>query len=117
MQWLYLGFPLGALLPVIPWYLAKLYPNHKKFLAKLSIPLLLDGAMMAPQVPTNVLITGFLSAWLSQRVALRRYPEWYERYSGSSEASGRCVLHNSLIVLLKTLYSQLLWTLERLFKP
>lgn len=43
--------------------------------------MLLDGANMAPQVPTNVLISGLLSAWASQRYALRKHPRWYEKYS------------------------------------
>jgi len=37
--------------------------------------------MLAPQVPTNVIITGFLSAWASQRFALRKHPKWYEKYN------------------------------------
>lgn len=43
----------------------------------------LSGMMSAPEIPTNVLISGFLSAWLSQRYALKKYPEWYEKYSKS----------------------------------
>ena len=70
-------------MPVIPRYLCRKYPNHKKWLRKIMVPLILDGSMSAPQIPTNVLITGFLSAYLSQRFALRKHPKWYEKYSQS----------------------------------
>lgn len=49
------------------------------------VPLVLDGSMSAPQIPTNVLVTGFLSAYLSQRYALRKHPKWYEKYSKFNE--------------------------------
>lgn len=41
---------------------------------------------MAPQVPTNVLISGFLSAWASQRYILRKHPKWYEKYSEQTDS-------------------------------
>lgn len=34
---IYLGFPLGAILPVIPWYLSKKYPKSKLWKA-VSLP-------------------------------------------------------------------------------
>ena len=79
---LYLGFPIGAVLPVIPWYLSKRYPKQR-FWKKLSLPLILDGSAMAPQVPTNTIVMGLLSAWASQRYALKKHPRWYEKYSQS----------------------------------
>lgn len=50
-------------------------------LSKISMPLFMDGTTLSPQTPTNVIITSFLAAWLSQWYALRKHPKWYEKYS------------------------------------
>lgn len=100
---LYLGFPLGVLLPLIPWYLYKKHPRlgKKLHLDKLSFPLILHAAIEPPQIPTkcvlaifhytmilfsnkslgSVIISGFLSAFASQYWAKRYHPRWFEDYN------------------------------------
>ncbi len=46
-QWLYLGFPLGAIAPLILYQLHKRYPD-KKF-NKIVVPLICNGANTIPQ--------------------------------------------------------------------
>ncbi|KAG0145764.1 hypothetical protein CROQUDRAFT_45326 [Cronartium quercuum f. sp. fusiforme G11] len=76
---LFWGFPIGVLLPFIPWFLAKRYP--KVPWKNLSIPLLLHGSIIPPQIPTNIITCGLLAAFLSQYWALRYRSKWFEKYN------------------------------------
>ncbi|EGG06337.1 putative oligopeptide transporter [Melampsora larici-populina 98AG31] len=76
---LFWGFPIGAILPFIPWVLAKWYPRVQW--KKLSIPLLLHGSIIPPQIPTNIITCGLLAAFFSQYWALRYRPKWFEKYN------------------------------------
>ncbi|EHS63910.1 OPT family small oligopeptide transporter [Puccinia graminis f. sp. tritici CRL 75-36-700-3] len=76
---LFWGFPIGALLPIIPWFMSR--NNPKSVWRTLSIPLFLHGAITPPQIPTNVIGVGFLSAFLSQYWALKYRPKWFEKYN------------------------------------
>ncbi|KAH9821600.1 putative oligopeptide transporter [Melampsora americana] len=76
---LFWGFPVGVILPFIPWVLAKWYPRVQW--KKLSIPLLLHGSIIPPQIPTNIIACGLLAAFLSQYWALRYRPKWFEKYN------------------------------------
>lgn len=49
---LYFGFLIGFLLPVVPWLLNKRFP--RKWWQQINFPVLLHGAGLPPQVPTNV---------------------------------------------------------------
>jgi hypothetical protein len=46
-QWLYLGFPLGFIGPIILYQLHKRYPHWS--LDKVAIPLICNGANTIPQ--------------------------------------------------------------------
>lgn len=61
---------------------------------------ILSGMMSAPETPTNVLISGFLSAWLSQRYVMKKYPKWYEKYSKQRDIPLSSVLDISFWRLL-----------------
>lgn len=76
---LFWGFPIGAMLPFIPWALAKRYPRVQW--KRLSIPLLLHGSIIPPQIPTNIIACGLLAAFLSQYWALRYRAKWFEKYN------------------------------------
>ncbi|EGG08410.1 uncharacterized protein MELLADRAFT_124190 [Melampsora larici-populina 98AG31] len=105
---LLLGIPLGFVLPLIPWYLSKKVPRiaWKYF----SVPLFLHGAIQAPRNPNNVIIGGFLCAYLSQYWALRRRTAWFHDYnyilSGALDA-GTSV--NALVVYLLGLHARESW--------
>ncbi|PLW06393.1 hypothetical protein PCANC_23848 [Puccinia coronata f. sp. avenae] len=76
---LFWGFPIGALLPIIPWIMSR--NNPKSAWRQLSIPLFLHGAITPPQIPTNVIGVGFLAAFMSQYWALKYRPKWFEKYN------------------------------------
>ncbi|KAI9625388.1 hypothetical protein KEM48_010960 [Puccinia striiformis f. sp. tritici PST-130] len=76
---LFWGFPIGALLPIVPWYMSR--NNPKSVWRKLSIPLFLHGAITPPQIPTNVIGVGFMAAFFSQYWALKYRPKWFEKYN------------------------------------
>lgn len=92
-HYLYWGFLLGAVLPFIPWFLHKRAQRiqarmldqpstGKRFPWRhIALPILIHGAGTPPQVPTNIITTGFFVAWLSQRWARQHHPEWFERYN------------------------------------
>lgn len=81
--YLYAGFPIGALLPLIPWVLHKraLRKNPKStFWKQVSVPLVLHGSIIAPQTPLNVIIPGFVASFLSQYYALRYHTKWSDKF-------------------------------------
>ena len=82
---LYYGFLLGALAP-IPFYF--LHTRYSKVLSKYGInlsqvafPILLHGMNAAPQTPTNIILSGFIAAYLSQKWAKEKKPKWFARYN------------------------------------
>lgn len=116
------GFLLGALLPVIPWYLYKRTGN--RFWRQISVPLILHGVSRAvgdpstaadhlsliqqsispPQTPTNVLIPSFLASFASQFWALRYHARWFEKYCyvlSSALDAGTSI--NALVIYLFSL--------------
>ncbi|KAA1133450.1 hypothetical protein PGTUg99_012769 [Puccinia graminis f. sp. tritici] len=78
-KYLYLGIPLGAVLPFIPWYLSKRYPKWSwEFF---SVPLFLHGSIQPPRQPNNIIVGGFLCAYVSQYWALRKRPAWFHNFN------------------------------------
>lgn len=82
---LYYGFLLGALAP-IPFYY--LHTRHGKFFSKyglnlsqVAFPILLHGMNAAPQTPTNIILSGFIAAYLSQKWAKEKKPKWFAKYN------------------------------------
>ncbi|PLW21798.1 hypothetical protein PCANC_02927 [Puccinia coronata f. sp. avenae] len=78
-KYLYLGIPLGAVLPFIPWYLSKRYPRWSW--EYFSVPLFLHGSIQPPRQPNNIIVGGFLCAYASQYWALRKRPMWFHNYN------------------------------------
>ena len=70
-------FLYGAIAPVVPWLLNKRYP--RKWWKLVHFPVMLYGAGVPPQTPTNIIIGGFTVAWLSQSYARRHHPKWFAR--------------------------------------
>ncbi|KAM0786339.1 hypothetical protein ACM66B_001811 [Microbotryomycetes sp. NB124-2] len=96
---LYLGFAIGALLPFVPWLIYKRTGN--RFWRRLSIPLVLHGSIGPPQLPTNVIIPGFLVGFASQFWAFRYRPKWFEKYNyvlSSALDAGTSI--NALVIYL-----------------
>lgn len=84
---LYWGFVIGALAPV-PFYLVHRRSNARAWLAKYGIhldcvamPVFIHALAEAPQVPTNVILSGALVAYASQKWARTKHPKWFEKYN------------------------------------
>ncbi|KAK4050273.1 hypothetical protein OIV83_003594 [Microbotryomycetes sp. JL201] len=96
---LYLGFAIGAVLPFLPWFIYKRTGN--RFWRRLSVPLVLHGSIGPPQLPTNVIIPGFLVGFASQFWAFRYKPKWFEKYNyvlSSALDAGTSI--NALVIYL-----------------
>lgn len=78
-KYLYLGIPLGAVLPFIPWYLSKRYPKWSW--EYFSVPLFLHGSIQPPRQPNNIIVGGFICAYVSQYWALRKRPVWFHNFN------------------------------------
>jgi len=78
-KYLYLGIPLGAVLPFIPWYLSKRYPRWSW--EYFSVPLFLHGSIQPPRQPNNIIVGGFICAYVSQYWALRKHSTWFHKYN------------------------------------
>lgn len=77
---LYWGFCIGLLLPLIPWIMIKRNPKSRLW-KNVSIPLILHGAIAPPQLPTNIIISGFVASFTSQYYALRYHSKWFDKYN------------------------------------
>lgn len=70
-------FPLGAVLPIIPWKLNKLYPSP--FWHLINVPLL--SSMIGPGRVQNYLICSTIVSWFFQNYIFRRYHGWWTKYN------------------------------------
>jgi len=128
---LYYGFLLGALAPVGPWLLHKFFSKRRSqsprrfpltktggsllpavvtritnFVTdfpydRIAWPIIFHGAGAPPQIPTNIITSGFIAAYLSQNWARRRHPGWFAKYNYVLSAAldaGASI--NALIVFL-----------------
>ena len=74
-------------LPLIPWLLHRYHVRHalKKskdtIYSRIVIPILLHGAIAPPATPTNIMLGGFVCAFLSQKWMRERYPHWFRKYN------------------------------------
>ncbi|GAA6032208.1 hypothetical protein JCM8097_007126 [Rhodosporidiobolus ruineniae] len=105
---LYWGFLIGALLPLVPWLIYK--RTGKSIWKRVNVPLVLHGAIAAPQTPMNVLIPGFIVSFLSQFYALRYKPGWFEKYCyvlSSALDAGTSI--NALAIYLLGISSFYVW--------
>ncbi|KAK0553947.1 hypothetical protein OC845_000936 [Tilletia horrida] len=121
---LYYGFLLGAVAPVGPWLLHRyfmrrrsrtgLHPPGTTSLShrlgnaianfpydRVAWPIIFHGAGAPPQLPTNIIASGFIAAYLSQSWARRKHPGWFAKYNYVLSAAldaGASI--NALIVFL-----------------
>ncbi|WWC91168.1 OPT family small oligopeptide transporter [Kwoniella dendrophila CBS 6074] len=75
---LYLGFLLGALVPIACFYGHKRWPGYK--LNKVVFPIICSGATLIPQYPTNVILTSIIVAVLSNSYFAKKYPKTHGKY-------------------------------------
>ncbi|WFD02369.1 hypothetical protein MOBT1_001051 [Malassezia obtusa] len=84
---LYWGFALGVLIPLVPWLLHKRLERVKRMVlresvfSKTVVPIILHGAIAPPATPTNIILGGLVCAYLSQKWARERHPEWFAKYN------------------------------------
>lgn len=104
---LYYGFAVGAVLPLIPWWLHR--RTRISALTKVAWPIIFHGAGAPPGVPTNVIMSGFFLSWLSQKHMREKHAKWFEMYNYVLSAAldaGASV--NALVIFLLTI-SVLKW--------
>ena len=68
---------VGALMPVIPWYLNKKFPS--KYWKLINVPLLCS--FQGPGSIQNFFIIPVVVAYIFQYHIRRNHPSWYERYN------------------------------------
>ncbi|KIK94588.1 hypothetical protein PAXRUDRAFT_827828 [Paxillus rubicundulus Ve08.2h10] len=71
-------FLLGVVLPVIPWYLAKKYPNS--FFHFVYMPLIVAGSAIPPATAANY-VPWAIIGFIFQRVIRRRHFSWWAKYN------------------------------------
>ncbi|KAJ3310946.1 hypothetical protein HDV04_004552 [Boothiomyces sp. JEL0838] len=74
---LLLGFPIGFLLPFIPWYLNKVSP--KKFWKYVNIPLLTIGFHAGSNQAT--VVVPFLISYIFNVVVFKYRRQWWDKYN------------------------------------
>lgn len=102
---LYWGFALGVLIPLVPWLLHKRLERVKRMVlresvfSKTVVPIILHGAIAPPATPTNVrawlmqiILGGLVCAYLSQKWARERHPEWFAKYKCVCVLTQLCAL-------------------------
>ncbi|ORY28793.1 OPT oligopeptide transporter protein-domain-containing protein [Naematelia encephala] len=75
---LYLGFLLGAIVPVGCWLAHKRWPRMK--FNKVVFPIICSGATIVPQYPTNIITTGLILAVIVNGWFAKRYPDFHGKY-------------------------------------
>ncbi|WRT69105.1 OPT family small oligopeptide transporter [Kwoniella shivajii] len=75
---LYLGFLLGAIVPVACWWGHRRWPGYK--LNKVVFPIICSGATIVPQYPTNIILTSLIVAILSNSYFAKKYPKTHGKY-------------------------------------
>ncbi|ODN97275.1 OPT family small oligopeptide transporter [Cryptococcus wingfieldii CBS 7118] len=75
---LYLGFLVGAVVPVGLWLAHRRWPRHK--LNNVVLPIICSGATVIPQYPTNIILTSLLTAVFVNSWFAKRYPQIHSQY-------------------------------------
>ncbi|WVQ74390.1 OPT family small oligopeptide transporter [Cryptococcus sp. DSM 104548] len=75
---LYLGFLVGAAVPIGLWMAHKRWPEYK--LNKVVFPIICSGATVIPQYPTNIILTSLLAAVFVNSWFAKRYPQIHSQY-------------------------------------
>jgi len=72
-------FLLGAVVPLISWYLMKLYPNS--FMRYVNVPLILGGTSLIPPATAVNYVPWAIVGFIFQYVIRRRYFSWWAKYN------------------------------------
>ncbi|WFC99208.1 hypothetical protein MYAM1_001952 [Malassezia yamatoensis] len=119
---LYYGFALGVLIPFIPWLLHKRKERIKRTIlrdsifSKTVVPIILHGAIAPPATPTNIILSGLICAFLSQKWAREKHPEWFAKFNYVLSAAldaGSSI--NALTVFLMSITVFRWWGLPHMF--
>ncbi|WFD43298.1 hypothetical protein MPSI1_001959 [Malassezia psittaci] len=119
---LYYGFALGILIPFIPWLLHKRMERIKRTIlresvfSKTVVPIILHGAIAPPATPTNIILSGLICAFLSQKWAREKRPEWFAKFNYVLSAAldaGSSI--NALTVFLLSITVFRWWGLPHMF--
>ncbi|WVQ81284.1 OPT family small oligopeptide transporter [Cryptococcus sp. DSM 104549] len=77
-EWLYLGFLVGAVVPVVCWWGHRRWPGYK--LNKVVFPIICSGATVVPQYPTNIILTSGIVAVAANSWFAKRHPKTHGQY-------------------------------------
>ncbi|ORX39348.1 OPT oligopeptide transporter protein-domain-containing protein [Kockovaella imperatae] len=102
---LYLGFLLGAIVPIGCWFAHQRWP-HMKF-NKVVFPIICHGATLVPQYPTNIILTGAIVAVLANSWYAKKHPGLYSKYAyvvSSALDAGTSITALSIYVLFGVLF-------------
>ncbi|KGB75916.3 hypothetical protein CNBG_1754 [Cryptococcus deuterogattii R265] len=97
---LYLGFIVGALVPVGFWLAHKKWPGYK--LNKVVFPIVCSGATVVPQYPSNIILTSLLTAVLVNSWFAKRHPKLHSQYvyvASSALDAGTSIIALAIYVL------------------
>ncbi|WWD21237.1 OPT family small oligopeptide transporter [Kwoniella shandongensis] len=106
---LYLGFLLGAAVPIACHYGHKRWPGYK--LNKVVFPIICSGASIVPQYPTNIILTGGIVAVLANSWFAKKHPKLHGQYIyviSSALDAGTSITALSIYIL----FGGVLWTWE-----
>ncbi|WVF65518.1 OPT family small oligopeptide transporter [Kwoniella sp. CBS 6097] len=106
-EMLYLGFVVGAIVPIACWYGHQRWPGYK--LNKIVFPIICSGATVVPQYPTNIILTSAIVAVLSNSYLAKKHPKTHGRYVyviSSALDAGTSI--TALVIYL--LFGGVIWT-------
>ncbi|BEJ15101.1 hypothetical protein CspHIS471_0408680 [Cutaneotrichosporon sp. HIS471] len=75
---LYLGFPFGAILPFMLWLAHKRWPGMK--INKVCVPVVLSAAILLPEYPSNIILTGGITAFAVNGWIAKQYPKLHGQF-------------------------------------
>ncbi|KAL7420969.1 hypothetical protein Q5752_003853 [Cryptotrichosporon argae] len=75
---LYLGFVVGAVVPIGCWFAHKRWPGRK--FDKVVFPIICNGASTMPEYPSNIILTGVATAVFVHAWFAKRFPRIHEQY-------------------------------------
>ncbi|WVW79403.1 OPT family small oligopeptide transporter [Kwoniella bestiolae CBS 10118] len=104
---LYLGFLIGAIVPIACWWGHRRWSGYK--LNKVVFPIICSGATIVPQYPTNIILTSLIVAILSNSYFAKKYPKTHGKYIyviSSALDAGTSITALSIYVL----FGGVIWT-------
>lgn len=74
------GFLVGAILPILGWYLQRFFP-HAKWLSLINFPIFFMAANLFPPAAASEYSTWFLVGFIFNYVLYRYAHNWWEKYA------------------------------------